>query len=149
MTIYVDGDACPVKDTIYRVAARYDIPVVVVANSFMRIPATVKFVQVEGGPDVADDWIVAAVGSGDIVTTADIPLAGRVLESGAVAIDYRGMEFTHDAIGGMLASRELGQLVRMSGGMTRGPKPLTDRERGRFAAKLDEVINRVRRSRTD
>ena len=146
MKIYVDADACPVKDQVYRVAARYDVPVIVVANSFLRVPDGVRFVQVEGGPDIADDWIAEAAGPGDIVTTADIPLANRSIEAGALAIDFRGREFTPDAIGGMMASRELGQLVRQSGGFTGGPKPLSQRERGLFAGKLDEAVNRLRRA---
>ncbi len=79
MTIYVDGDACPVKEQIYRVASRYHLDVVVVANNFFRVPdqADVSFVQVEGGPDIADDWIAEHASPGDIVATADIPLAGR------------------------------------------------------------------------
>ncbi len=145
MKIYVDADACPVKEQIYRVGARYDVPVVVVANSFLHVPEGVAFVEVEGGPDIADDWIAEHAEAGDVVTTADIPLANRAIAAGAVAIDFRGREFTEDAIGGMMASRELGQLVRQSGGFTGGPKPLSQRERGLFAGKLDEVVNRMRR----
>jgi uncharacterized protein YaiI (UPF0178 family) len=146
MTIYVDADACPVKDQIYRVAARDGIEVVVVANSFMRVPSRpyISLVVVEGGLDVADDWIAAAAGDGDVVTTADIPLASRALACGAVAIDFRGKEFTADSIGGLLASRDLAQQLRMAGAVTRGPSPLSRRERGLFAGKLDEVLNRLR-----
>lgn len=145
MKIYVDADACPVKDQIYRVAKRYDVPVVVVANSFLRVPQDVALIQVEGGMDVADDWIVEAAAPGDIVATADLPLANRVLASGVTAIDFRGNEFTMDSIGSMMASRELAHLIRQSGGHAGGPKPLSQRERGLFAGKLDEVINRLRR----
>src|SRR5437762_5172041 len=114
MRILVDADACPVKDQIYRVAARYNLPVLVVANAPMRIPAQagVEFVHVPGGLDAADDWIAAEATADDIVTTADILLAGRVMERGAACLDFRGKEFTDDALGGMLASREVAQYLR-------------------------------------
>lgn len=147
ITLYVDGDACPVKPEAYRVAARYGVPVVLVANSFLRVPegGAVTFVQVPGGPDAADDWIAESVAAGDIVATADLPLAGRALAKGALALDFRGVEFTLDAIGGLLASREIAQLLRETGSYSGGPKPLSPRERGRFAGKLHEVINRLLR----
>jgi uncharacterized protein YaiI (UPF0178 family) len=147
MTIYVDGDACPVKDETYRVAARYLMPVVVVANSPFRVPegGGVSFVHVRGGSDIADDWIAEAAGPGDVVATADLPLAGRALARGAIALDFRGVEFTDDAIGGLLASREIAQLLRATESYSGGPKPFSQRERGRYLSKLDEVINRLRR----
>ena len=146
--IYVDGDACPVKEQVYRVAARYHVPVVVVANSVLRVPGDgdVSFVQVVGGLDVADDWIAERAEAGDIVATADIPLASRVLERGAVCIDFRGKEFSADAIGGMMASREIALLLRQGGGYSGGPPPISARDRGLFAGKLDEVVNRVLRA---
>lgn len=148
MIIYVDADACPVKEQVYRVAQRYSVDVVLVANNFMRVPKQrgVSFVQVAGGLDVADDWIAGAVGPGDIVTTADLPLAGRAIERGAVALDFRGKELTPAAIGGLLASREISAHLRMAGEFTVGPRPLSQRERGLFAGKLDEVVNRLRRN---
>jgi uncharacterized protein YaiI (UPF0178 family) len=147
MTIYVDGDACPVKEETYRVAARYAIPVFLVANATMRVPEGrgVTFVQVRGGADAADDWIAGAAGPGDIVTTADLPLAARALANGALALDFRGAEFTDDSIGGLLASREIAQWLRASESYGGGPKPFSQRDRGRFAGKLDEAINRVLR----
>jgi len=151
MTIYVDGDACPVKDETYRVAARYSIPVVLVGNSPLHVPGGggVTFVQVPGGSDIADDWIADAAGPGDIVTTADLPLAGRALARGAIAIDFRGLEFTPDAIGGLLASREVAQLLRATTSYSGGPMPFHQRDRGRFMGKLDEVINRLLRRAGD
>ncbi len=148
MKIYVDADACPVKEHIYRVAARYRLPVVVVANSRMRVPDTpgVELMIVEGGMDVADDWIAEHVEAGDVVTTADLPLAGRAVERGAACIDFRGKEFTPDAIGGLLATREVAQYLRGSGVYGGGPPPLSPRDRGRFAGKLDEVVNRMLRA---
>ena len=147
MTIYADGDACPVKEETYRVAARYAIPVVVVANSPLRVPegGGVTFRHVPGGADAADDWIAAAVGPGDIVATADLPLAGRALDRGALAIDFRGVEFTPAAIGGLLASREIAQWLRATASYGGGPAPFGPKDRGRYAGKLDELVNRLRR----
>ncbi|MGE3269364.1 MAG: YaiI/YqxD family protein [Chloroflexota bacterium] len=144
MRILVDADACPVKEQIYKVAARYSLPVLVVANSLMRVPeqAGIEFVHVPGGLDIADDWIAEAATMGDIVTTADLPLAGRVVDKGAICIDFRGKEFTPDSLGGMLASREIASYLRGFGAYTSGPPPLNPRDRGKFAGKLDEVVNR-------
>ena len=148
MKIYVDADACPVKEQIYRVAARYGLPVLVVANSPLRVPVQddVEAVDVPGGFEAVDDWIVAQVAAGDVVATADILLAARVVDRGAVCIDFRGKEFTADALGGLLASREVAQYLRGSGTYSGGPPALTPRDRGRFAGKLDEVVNRVLRA---
>jgi uncharacterized protein len=142
--ILVDADACPVKDQIYRVAARYDIPVLVVANARLRVPDQpgVELVLVPGGLDAVDDWIAEAASDADIVATADILLAGRVVDKGAVCIDFRGQEYTADALGGLLASREIAQYLRGYGAHGGGPPPLNARDRGRFAGKLDEVVNR-------
>jgi len=146
--ILVDADACPVKEQIYRVSARYKLPVLVVANSFMRVPdqSGVEFVHIPGGLDAVDDWIAEQATASDIVTTADLPLAGRVVAKGAVCIDFRGREFTDDALGGMLASREIAQYLRGYGEYGGGPPPFNSRDRGRFAGKLDEVVNRQRRA---
>ncbi|MBA2450525.1 MAG: YaiI/YqxD family protein [Chloroflexi bacterium] len=146
--IYVDADACPVKEQIYRVAARYGLPVLVVANSPMRVPIQdgVEAVHVPGGFEAVDDWIAGQVTAGDVVTTADILLAGRVVDRGAVCIDFRGKEFTADALGGLLATREVAQYLRGSGTYSGGPPPLSPRDRGHFAGKLDEVVNRLLRA---
>ncbi len=147
MRIVVDADACPVKDQVYRVAARYDLPVLLVANSPMRIPERpgVELVVVPGSFEVVDDWIADHVEPGDVVATADLLLAGRVVDRGAASVDFRGKEFTADALGGLLASREVAQYLRGGGVYTGGPPPFSVRDRGRFAAKLDEVVNRLRR----
>jgi uncharacterized protein YaiI (UPF0178 family) len=151
LTIYVDGDACPVKDETYRVATRYAIPVVVVANSPLRLPEDggITFVQVRGGADVADDWIAGAAGAGDIVVTADLPLAARAIANGATALDFRGVEFTEDAIGGLLASREIAQFLRATESYSGGPGPFAQRDRGRYLSKLDEAVNRMLRRAKD
>lgn len=144
MRILVDADACPVKEQIYRVAARYRLPVLVVANAVMRVPDQdgVRFVHIPGGLDAVDDWIAEEATAADIVTTADLPLAGRVVDKGAVCIDFRGKEYTADALGGLLASREIAQYLRGYGAYGGGPPPLNARDRGKFAGKLDEVVNR-------
>ena len=148
MKIYVDGDACPVKEQVYRVAARYALPVLVVANSPLRVPAQdgVESVHVPGGFEAVDDWIADRAAAGDVVATADILLAARVVDRGAVCIDFRGKEFTADALGGLLATREVAQYLRGMGAYGGGPPALSPRDRGRFAGKLDEVVNRLRRA---
>ena len=144
MRIIVDADACPVKEQVYRVAARYSVPVLVVANAPMRMPdqPDVSFVHVPGGLDAVDDWIAEATTPADIVATADIPLAARIVKVGAICIDFRGSEYTDDAIGGMMASREIAQYLRGFGAYGGGPPPLGPKDRGKFAGKLDEVVNR-------
>jgi uncharacterized protein YaiI (UPF0178 family) len=144
LEIFVDGDACPVKDETYVVATRYDVRVVVVANSPMRVPADlgVLMIVVDEGPDVADDWIAEHVEPADVVVTADIPLAARCLERGARALGTNGREFTEDAIGGMLATRELKADLREAGVAAGGPPPIAARDRSRFLSKLDELVSR-------
>ena len=148
MKIYVDADACPVKEQIYRVAARHGLPVVVVANSPLRVPPRddVEAIHVPGGFEAVDDWIAARASAGDVVTTADILLAARVVDRGAVCIDFRGKEFTADALGGLLAGREVARYLRDQGSYGGGPPPLSARDRGRFAGKLDEVLHRLQRA---
>lgn len=146
MMIYVDGDACPVKEQIYRAAARYGVPVTVVANGFMRVPESVALVRVGGAPDAADDWIAARVARGDLVITADIPLAARALEAGAACLDFRGGEFTPGRIGDALAERALHRYLRDLGELPGGPAAFSPRDRSRFASKIDAVIGRLRRA---
>jgi len=145
--IFVDADACPVKDEVYVVATRYGIPVALVANSRMFVPEGlgVRRVVVEQGPDAADDWIVAHVRSGDVVVTADVPLAARCLEAGARVLGSDGRVFDEDSIGGRLATRDLGAHLRESGVVTGGPPPISARDRSRFLSRLDELIQRGRR----
>ena len=125
LDLYVDADACPVKDEIYRVAKRYDLAVFVVTNAWMFTPPAgrVELVLVGQGFDAADDWIAERASEGDIVITADIPLAARCLARGARALDAKGREFTPDAIGSALASRELLSDLRDLGVVTGGPAP--------------------------
>jgi uncharacterized protein len=147
MSIYVDADACPVKEEIYRVARRYRTKVFVVSNSPMRVPRedTFEFVGVSGGFDVADDWIAERARTGDIVITADIPLAGRCLQQGARVLGPTGLEFTEDAIGDALATRALLDMLRQSGDFRGGPSPFARSDRSRFLSKLDELVHAARR----
>jgi uncharacterized protein YaiI (UPF0178 family) len=147
VSIYVDADACPVKEEIYRVARRYGSKVFVIANSPMRVPQeeNFEFVGVSGGFDVADDWIAERARTGDIVITADIPLAGRCLQQGARVLGPTGLEFTEDAIGDALATRALLDMLRQSGDFRGGPSPFARSDRSRFLSKLDELVHAARR----
>ena len=147
MSIYVDADACPVKEEIYRVARRYGTKVFVIANSPMRVPQeeNFEFVGVSGGFDVADDWIAERARTGDIVITADIPLAGRCLQQGARVLGPTGLEFTEDAIGDALATRALLDMLRQCGDFRGGPSPFARSDRSRFLSKLDELVHAARR----
>jgi uncharacterized protein len=150
LAIFVDGDACPVKDETYVVATRYGLPVALVANSPLAVPEGlgVQRIVVEQGPDAADDWIVANVRPGDVVVTADIPLAARCLEEGARVLGTTGREFDEDSIGGALATRDLKEALRGAGVASGGPPPLSARDRSRFLAKLDELVQRGLREET-
>ena len=145
--IYVDADACPVKQEVYRVARRYGLAVTLVANSWMRIPDEpgLALEVVEDGFDAADDWIVEHVGPADVVVTADVPLASRCLKAGARVIGPTGRSFTGDNIGQAVATRDLLAGIRGAGEMTGGPPPITPRDRSRFLQQLDEVIQSIRR----
>jgi len=142
--IFVDGDGCPVKDETYVVATRYGVRVALVANSRMYVPDGfgVELVLVEAGPDAADDWIAENVRAGDVVVTADLPLAARCLAAGARVLGTNGREIGEDAIGGLLATRELKSHLRGAGVMTGGPPPLSAKDRSRFQSKLDELVQR-------
>src|SRR5215207_3631290 len=146
-TLYIDADACPVKDEIYRVAQRYALAVFVVSNSWIRVPPDerVTLIVVDEGPDVADNWIAERVLAGDVVITADIPLADRALKAGAQALHPTGRPFTPDSIGGALASRMIGEHLRSMGEVTRGSKPFTAADRSRFLQALDAAVRRARR----
>ena len=145
--IFIDGDACPVKEEVYAVAARLGLSVVVVANQQIWVPRDggVEMVLVPDGPDAADDWIAEEIRQGDIVITADIPLAARCLARGAHALGTNGREFSSDSIGQALASREINASLREAGALTGGPAPITGRERSRFSSALDAVAQRALR----
>jgi hypothetical protein len=145
--VFVDADACPVKNEVYRVAERYGLKVYVVANSFMNVPRSdmIERVIVKEGPDVADDWIVERAGATDIVVTADIPLAGRCVKKGATVISPAGKPFDDDSIGMALATRDLLTGLRSAGATTRGPPPLTRQDISRFLSALDLAVTRLQR----
>jgi uncharacterized protein YaiI (UPF0178 family) len=145
--IFVDADACPVKQEVYRVARRYRLDVTLVANSWMRIPSErwITLEVVEAELDAADDWIVEHVQPHDIVITGDIPLASRCLKKGSSVIGLTGKLFTENNIGDAVAIRNLLSELREAGEITGGPRPMKKRDRSRFLQQLDEVIQSIRR----
>ncbi len=145
--IYIDADACPVKDEVYKVAARYQLQVLVVANQWINVPVspTIEMKVVDGGFDAADDWIVEDSQANDIVITADILLADRCVKKKVRAIGPKGEEFTEDNVGSAVASRELMQNLRHMGEMRGGPAPMDKKARSNFLNKLDQVIQSVKR----
>jgi len=145
--IYVDADGCPVKSEVYRVAERYKLPVVLVANKRLNLPihSDLQMVVVKGAFDAADDWIVENSKPNDIVVTADILLADRCLKKSVRALGPKGVEFTPDNIGSVVATRELLQDLRQSGEMHGGPAPMDKKARSRFLGKLDEIIQSLKR----
>ncbi|MFI5318468.1 MAG: YaiI/YqxD family protein [Myxococcota bacterium] len=144
MAIFVDGDACPVKDEVYVVATRYGLAVALVANAPMHVPPGfgVQLIVVDEGPDAADDWIAENVQAHDIVVTADIPLAARCLAKQALVLGSDGREFSAEMIGNALATRALKSDLRGAGVITHGPRPITSKDRSRFAEKLDALVNK-------
>jgi uncharacterized protein YaiI (UPF0178 family) len=149
--IYVDADACPVKDEIYRVAIRHGLPVSVVAGNFIRVPQDplIERIAAGSGMDAADDWIAERAGRGDIVITSDIPLASRCVKSGAEVIAPNGKPFTEASIGMTLAVRNLMTDLRSSGEVTGGPKSFAPRDRSAFLSALDQTIRRIQRQRAE
>ena len=145
--IFIDADACPVKQEVYRVARRHALRVTLVANTWMRTPPddAIQLVVVDGGLDVADDWIAEHVREDDIVVTADIPLASRCLEKCALVLGPTGRPFTEEMIGEALATREILSQLRDVGVATGGPAPFAKRDRSRFLHSLEEAIRTVRR----
>lgn len=149
LQLFLDADACPVKDEAYRVAARHGMPTFVVTCQNMRDPARagVDLIQVDAGPDIADDWIAARISSGDICVTDDIPLASRCVKAGAVVLTPRGRLLTSDNIGEALATRDLLDRLRGDGtlgeGGGGGPPPFMKRDKSRFLEKLEEAIRRI------
>jgi uncharacterized protein YaiI (UPF0178 family) len=153
ISIYVDADACPVKQEIYRVAERHArkgtaLKVLVVTNSPIAVPREemIERVVVGAGMDEADNWIAERAGAGAIVITADVPLASRAVKSGASVIAPNGRAFTADSIGMTLATRNLMDSLRSAGEITGGPKPFSPRDRTSFLAALDQAIVRLKRA---
>lgn len=146
--LFIDADACPVKDECYRVAERCGLQVFVVSNGWIntRRAAFIEQVVVDAGPDVADDWIAERAGKGDIVVTSDIPLADRVLKAGGQAIKPNGQAFTADSIGSALAGRMVGEHLRSMGVATSGPPPFGPKDRSAFLQALDRAVVVARRA---
>lgn len=146
--IYVDADACPVKDEVYRVAKRYGLGVSVVSNGRMRVPddPLVEMVVVSGRFDAADAWIAERVTESDVAVTSDIPLASLCLAKGARVLDPKGRVFTEESIGDALSNRELMAYLRDSGAITGGPAPFEARDRSRFLQKLDDLVQAARKA---
>lgn len=147
-TILVDADGCPVKDEVYRVARRYRLRVVLVANTQLGGPPIdgVERVVVPTGLDAADDWIAARAGPRDIVVTPDIPLAARCISAGSRVLSPRGRVFTANDVGDALATRDLLSGLREGGVMTGGPPPFTAKDRSRFLGRLDDLVQAVLRA---
>jgi uncharacterized protein len=145
--IYIDADACPVKDEVYRVAGRYGLKVFVVANAFINVPRgpLIERVIVPEGINVADDWIAERAAPGSIVITNDIPLADRAVKAGAEVLGANGRAFTAASIGMALATRNLMDDLRSAGQTTRGPKPFSPRDRSEFLQALDRTVNALKR----
>ena len=148
IAIYIDAEAFPVKNEIYRVAERYQLKVYVVSNSYMNVPRDPRIEQVvvSDSFDAADNWIAERVGPSDIVITADIPLADRSIKAGASVIGNTGVPFTAASIGMAMANRELMSNLRAMGEITGGPKPMAPRDKSRFLSALDEAIQRLKRA---
>jgi len=147
LDIYVDADGCPVKGETYRVAERYGLKVILVANSRMHVPdeGWIERIVVSGQFDAADNWIAEHVQKDDIVITGDIPLADRCLKQGARALDPRGRVFREDSIGQALATRDFLAHLRELGMDSGGPAPFERRDRSQFLQRLDEIVQAIRR----
>ena len=147
LTLFIDADGCPVKEETYKVAARYQLRVFVVANKRMHVPLhpTIEMVVVSDGPDAADDWIAEKIDENDICITNDIPLADRCLKKGARALGARGEEFDEDMIGEALATRELMKTLRESGLVSGGPPAMNQRDKSQFLGSLDRIIQNIKK----
>ena len=145
--ILVDADACPVKDEIYRVAWRHEVPVTIVSNAYLRVPdhPLVERVVVSDGFDAADDWIVNAARDKTVVITADILLADRALKAGATVIAPNGKPFTPSSIGAAISTRAIMADLRAGGEQLGGPAPFAKADRSRFLSALDEALVRMAR----
>lgn len=145
--IFIDADGCPVKDEVYKVAARYKLDVFVVANKPINVPlhASIKMQVVPAGADEADNWIAENISEDDICVTTDIPLADRCLKKKAYVLGARGDEFTEDMIGDAMATRELMKHLREMGEVRGGPAAFDKRDRSQFLSSLDRIIQAIAR----
>lgn len=147
MKIFIDADGCPVKEETYKVAMRYQIPVIVVANKRLNVPLhpLISMEVVSQGADEADNWIVENINPDEICITTDIPLADRCLKKSALVLGARGDEFTDDMIGEAMATRELMKQLREEGQMMGGPPPFEARDRSKFLGSLDRIIQKLKK----
>jgi len=147
LNIYIDADGCPVKEETYKVAARYQLKVFVVANKSINVPLhpSIQMIVVKSGPDEADNWIAEHIEEYDICITTDIPLADRCLKKQAKVLGARGDEFTEDMIGDAMATRELMRELREMGQVGGGPPPFDKRDRSSFLANLDRIIQFIKK----
>lgn len=145
--ILVDADACPVKDETYKVALRYQVPVTLVSNSFLRVPAhpLIKHVTVSDSFDAADDHVVELSHAASVVITADILLAERALQKQAIVLGPTGKPFTENSIGGAIATRAIMADLRAGGDQVGGAAPFSNADRSRYLSALDEALNRLKR----
>jgi uncharacterized protein YaiI (UPF0178 family) len=145
--ILVDADACPVKEEVYKVAYRLEVPVVIVSNSYLRIPQhpLLSRIVVSDGFDAADDWIAEAADANSVVVTADILLADRCIKAGAAVIGPNGKPFTANMIGAAVATRAIMADLRAGGDIIGGPPPFAKADRSRFLSSLDQVLVRLKR----
>lgn len=148
MNIYIDADACPVKNETYKVAARYRIKVFVVANQYLNIPLdpNIEMKVVSGDFDAADDWIAENIAQGDILITSDILLAERAVKKQARVLGSKGQELDEENIGAAIASRELNSHLRQIGETGTGPRSMTKNDRSMYLGKLDQIIQQLKRN---
>lgn len=147
--IFIDADACPVKDEIYKVAGRHKLTTYVVSNSWMRLPQSllIEQVVVDDGFDAADDWIVENTGEGDIVVTSDIPLADRSLKKGSVVMGPTGRPFDERSIGMSLAMRDLNAHLRQTGEISGHNAAFSKKDRSQFLNNLENAIQKLKKRR--
>ncbi len=148
LIIYIDADGCAVKDEVYKVAARYKLKVVLVANKFFGIPQhpDIKLQVVDSGFDAADDWIATEIGAGDILITSDLLLADRCIKKKARVLGPKGKELSEDNIGNALGGRELMSHLRQLGNTKTGPSAMRKTDRSQFLATLDQIINSIKKN---
>ena len=147
-TLYIDADACPVKDEAIKVGVRHNLPLKFVANSWMRLDdhPLIERIVVQEGPDEADNWIVEQCGKDDIVITNDIPLAARAMDKGAKALRPNGKAFTEDNIGMALAMRELNQELRETGDIKGHNPSFSKADRSNFLQELENIIQSIKKN---
>ena len=149
LDIYIDADACTVKDEVYKVAARYQLKVIVVANQWLNLPMdpNIQMEVVSGGFDAADDWIAENIDKGDVLITSDLLLAERCIKRQARVLGQKGEELDEENIGSALAGRELMAHLRDLGHTKTGPGPMTKADRSKFLSKMDQIIQSLRRAK--